>query len=300
LRHRLLRDKPDVEWPSETSFARILNREGLTHGRKQARRVPLAEHPLASPRAPNDIWCADFKGKFRVDRKYCHPLTITDAFSRYVLCCRDTGAECFEPTRAAFENTFKEYGLPLRIKTDNGSPFASRAVGGLSQLSMWWVKLGILPERTRPGHPQDNGRHERMHRTLKAETARPARSTLGAQQAAFDAWVHDFNHERPHQALEMLVPAAVFTNSPRPYPTELSDPEYPEHFEIQRVRKNGSIRLQGADFSVARLLRNETIGIEPLEDGIHQLWFGPIYLGLVTHHGKGKATLDRNCPINDE
>jgi transposase InsO family protein len=191
LRDRLTKANPSVAWPSETTFARILSREGLSQDRKPARRVPLAEHPPSAPRAPNDVWCADFKGKFRVGRQYCHPLTVTDAFSRFVLCCRDTGAERFEPTRAAFEQTFREYGLPLRIKTDNGSPFASLAVGGLSQLSLWWVKLGILPERSRPGHPEDNGRHERMHRTLKAETARPPKSTLDAQQAAFDAWVLD-------------------------------------------------------------------------------------------------------------
>jgi len=202
--------------------------------------------------------------------------------------------------QAAFERAFREYGLPLRIKTDNGAPFASKSVGGLSRLSVWWIKLGILPERSRPGHPEDNGRHERMHRTLKAETARPAMSTLEAQQAAFDAWVADFNQVRPHEALDMATPNELFVPSRRVFPAELPDPEYPDHFELRRVKRNGSFLFEGVPFTLGQVLTAETIGLELLDDGFWQLWFGPIYLGLLTLQGGGKGSLNRSFPISKD
>ena len=296
LLERLQRNHPEVHWPSESTFARILKRQGLVQGRRRMRRTPLPEHPLAAAHEPNHVWCADFKGKFRVGKRYCHPLTISDACSRYVLCCDDTGGERFEPTKTAFERTFREYGLPLRMRTDNGRPFASTSLGGLSKLSIWWVKLGILPERTRPAHPQDNGIHERMHRTLKQETANPPSNTLQAQQAAFAAWRRDFNYERPHQALAMKTPAELHLKSPRPFPESIGDPEYPDHFEVRRVKPNGHISLHNSTTLVANLLAREAVGLEPLEDGHWQLWFGPIYLGLLTEHGKGIINLQPNKP----
>lgn len=290
------RKHPDVRWPAASTVGEILKRHGLIQPRKRRRRTPVSTHPLAAAREPNDIWCVDYKGKFRLDRRYCHPFTITDAASRYVLCCQDTGTESFEPTKAACERAFREFGLPLRIRSDNGSPFASRAVGGLSQLSVWWVKLGILPERIEPGKPQQNGRHERMHRTLKYEAVTNG-SEPDAQQAAFDRWRREFNHERPHQALDNRVPADVYAPSPRPYREAVGDPEYPDDFDVRRVGRNGRITVNNTRIVLGSVLGGEAVGLEPLEeDGRFQLWFGPVYLGLLTLLGRARFALDKNLP----
>jgi transposase InsO family protein len=291
----LERKYPSVAWPAPSTVATILSRHGLVQERKRRQRTPRPTQPLAAAREPNDIWCADYKGKFRLDRRYCHPFTMTDAVSRYVLCCVDTGSESTEPTKAACERVFREHGLPLRIRSDNGSPFATRAIGGLSALSVWWLKLGILPERIEPGKPQQNGRHERMHRTLKREAVDTG-SRADAQQAAFDRWRHDFNHERPHEALGDRVPADVYTPSRRPFPDEIGDPEYPSEFEVRRVRSNGCAYYEGVDVPLGAVLRHEAVGFEPIDDGRFQLWFGPIYLGRLTHLGRGQLTFEKNTP----
>lgn len=296
LRNRLLVIEPDVAWPSESSFSRILKRRGLVETRKRRRRTPLAEPFLARADEPNHIWCVDYKGKFRMNQKYCHPLTVSDAKSRFVLCCSDTGAERTEVAQTAFENTFREYGLPLRIRSDNGTPFASTGLGGLSRLSVWWIKLGILPERTRPGHPQDNGMHERMHRTLKAETANPPRATKKEQQEAFDRWRFEFNHERPHEALGMLTPASQYQPSSRKMPDEIGDPEYPSHFEVRRLHRSGCLKFLRGYATLGSILGHEAIGLEPVDDGFYQVWFGPIYLGLLAEQAGSKLNFTRNIP----
>jgi putative transposase len=254
---------------------------------------------LAAATKPNVVWCADFKGKFRVGREYCTPLTISDAYSRFLLECRKTEGERTEQVKSVFEQAFHEYGLPLRIRTDNGSPFASRAVGGLSRLSIWWVKLGILPERIEPGHPEQNGRHERMHRTLKLETASPPRPTLDAQQTAFDCFRYTYNYERPHEALEQRTPASIYAPSLRPMPSHISEPEYPEELDLRRVDKNGTVCLRYSIVRLSNLLIGETVGVEEIDDNKWQLWFGPIYLGLVIQQSKGtKATIVKNLPVD--
>lgn len=293
---RLTITRPEVDWPSESTIARLMRRRGLVQERRRRRRTPAAEHRLATAHEPNQVWCADFKGKFRAGRRYTHPLTITDAKSRYVLCCHDTGGENLLPTQEAFKRTFLEYGLPLRIRSDNGTPFASTAIGGLSRLSIWWVKLGILPERTRPGHPQDNGSHERMHRTLKTETAKPARPSPEEQQTAFDAWRHEFNQERPHEALGMATPASVYHRSPRSMPEEPGDPEYPDHFEVRRIHRNGRLKFRGQFVGLGAVLGTELVGIEPVDDCHSQLWFGPIHLGLITEQANRTISLVTNNP----
>lgn len=300
LRSLLYRDEPTLSWPSEATVARILKRRGLVAQKRRRRRTPVSEHPLAAAHEPNHVWCTDFKGKFRVGQRYCHPLTISDARSRFVLCCSDTGGERFEPTRDAFERTFREYGVPLRMRSDNGRPFASSAVGGLSRLSVWWLKLGILPERTRPGHPQDNGMHERMHRTLKADTAKPPRSTLELQQEAFDTWRDEFNHHRPHEALGMKTPAEVYQASPRPFPEEVGDPDYPDYFEVRRIKARGGFLFHKQELHLAAVLRGEAIGLEPIDDGLWQVWFGPIYLGLLTELGRNKSKFTPNIPYENQ
>ncbi len=296
LRASLERDHPTVCWPASSTIGEILARHGLVQARKRRRRTPVGTHPLAAARAPNDVWCADYKGKFRIDRRYCHPFTMTDAASRYVLCCFDTGTESFGPTKAVCERVFREHGLPRRIRSDNGTPFASTGIGGLSELSVWWVKLGILPERIEPGKPQQNGRHERMHRTLKLEAAEKG-SRADAQQAAFDRWRDDFNRERPHEAIANRVPADLYVPSSRPFSDEVGDPEYPDDFEIRRVASNDYIKFQRAQVSIGKVLRGQVIGLEPIDDdGRFQLWFGPMYLGLLTCLAGGKHTLERNFP----
>lgn len=282
---------PDVRWPAQSTVGALLKRRGLVQPKQRRRRTPRSTQPLAAATAPNVVWCTDFKGKFRVGRKYCNPLTISDAHSRFLLRCTRTDGERLEPVRKVFERAFLEYGLPLRMRSDNGTPFASSAVGGLSRLSVWWIKLGILPERIEPGHPEQNGRHERMHRTLKLETASPPCSTLEAQQLAFDRFVEVYNHERPHEALGQQTPGSIYEPSPRPMPRTVGDPEYPVDFEVRRVRKNGHFFFLNKELKLSRVLANEAIGLEQIADARWQLWFGPIFLGLMIERGRGKVPI---------
>jgi putative transposase len=288
--------QPDVAWPSRSTICAILKRNGLIEERRPRRRTPQSTFPLAAATAPNVVWCTDFKGKFRVERRYCHPLTITDANSRYLLRCEPLEGEDVAQSKQVFEATFREFGLPLRIRSDNGVPFASTAIGGLSALSVWWVKLGILPERTEPGHPEQNGRHERMHRTLKAEVASPPKSEWHEQQRALEAWRREFNEERPHEALEMKTPASCYEPSPRPFPTTIGDPEYPDHFELRRVKSNGVISMQDQSVVLGNVLQRECVGVEPIDDGLWHLWFGPVFLGRLRKLGRQKYDLQKNTP----
>jgi putative transposase len=292
----LARHHPGVEWPAHSTVSKMLRRQGLVGDRKLRRRTPRATHPLASATEPNVVWCTDFKGKFRVNRQYCNPLTISDACSRFLLAVDAIDGERFEPTREVFERVFAEYGLPLRIRSDNGSPFASRALGGLSKLSVWWVKLGILPERIEPGHPEQNGRHERMHRTLKAETATPPRGSRDAQQAAFDAFRLEYNSERPHEALAQATPRSRYVESPRQLPNRPSDPDYPDEFDVRRVNAKGELKLHGTQVTLSMVLAREAVGLEPVDDRRWQLWFGPVYLGQLHQLGPHRLQLVRNSP----
>ena len=229
---------------------------------------------------PNAIWSADFKGQFRTrDGHVCYPLTVQDTYSRYLLACQGlTGTETI-PTKRVFTRLFKEYGLPQRIRTDNGIPFASSALGRLSQLSVWWIRLGIVPELIEPGCPQQNGRHERMHRTLKAETLKPPAASRPAQQQRFHRFREIYNRERPHQALKQQTPASHYTASPRPFPRRLLPIEYPAHFEVRRVSRNGGIRWHSRRVPVSHILAPLDVGFEPLTDGTWNVFFGPIHLG---------------------
>jgi putative transposase len=297
LRAWLDKHHPETHWPAPSTIGDVLRRHGLVQPRRVRRRTPVSQHALAACSAPNIVWCADFKGAFRVAGRYCHPLTISDGYSRFLLRCEAMAAEQAEPVKRAFRATFEEYGLPLRIRTDNGAPFASSAPGGLSTLSVWWVKLGILPERIEPAHPEQNGQHERLHRTLKCEATRPGVGSVQAQQEAFDRFRHYYNDERPHEALAQCPPASLYRPSSRPMPRELHDPEYPEHFEIARVLRDGRLRWHGGTMVVSTVLGHEVVGLEPLDEQRWQLWFGPIYLGLVTEKGQGKFDLAKNRPL---
>ncbi len=280
IRVLLEQNHPDWDIPSKTTIYNILVEEGLIRPQRRRNRVPAGQQPFAPVHEPNDVWSADFKGQFKTkDGVWCYPLTVMDHQSRYLLACRNFDGTKHEPTRKAFELLFREYGMPWRIRTDNGVPFASRSAGGLSELSKWWVRLGIMPERIEPGKPQQNGRHERMHKTLKAATAIPPAQTPQLQQQAFDEFCTRYNNERPHESLEQKVPASQYRPSTRPMPEKLPELEYPGHFRVNLVHHSGIINHQGHRVYIAGLLKGERVGVEETADGVWDVYFGPLRLG---------------------
>jgi transposase InsO family protein len=291
----LLREHPQRSWPCPSTIGAVLKRYGLTRPNKRRRRAtPSSE--LTQPEAANQVWAIDFKGWFRTqDGVRCDPLTISDTHTRYLLRCQAMDRTGGKFVRPLMEATFREYGLPQRIRSDNGSPFASTGVGGLSRLSVWWLRLGIVPERIEPGHPEQNGRHERMHRTLKQETAQPPSRTARAQQQAFGRFQRMYNEERPHEALGMATPASRYEPSPRRYPERLPEIEYPAGFARRRVQISGAVHWRLGRFFLGEALENETVGIEEVEDG-WRIWFGPLLLARLdarqTNHPYAKRDKD--------
>lgn len=278
----LSRHYPDVSWPVRSTIGEILKRHGLTRPQTRTRRCTTSRTPFYDVTHANATWCADFKGWFRTrDGKRCDPLTISDAFSRYALACRVLPLTVHAHVKPVFEQTFKEHGLPGAIRTDNGPPFATTGVAGLSKLSVWWIKLGIRPERIQPGKPSQNGRHERFHRTLKQETVSPPKATLRAQQLAFTRFLKEYNRDRPHEALDDRTPADLYQSSPRPFPTRVADMEYPDHFEVRGVRKDGRARWRGELLYVTQALSGERVGLEQITDRHWTLCYGPLELGVV-------------------
>lgn len=282
----LRRREAAIGWPAASTAGEILKRHGLVRPRRRRRPALTQATGLCRPQAANDQWSADFKGWFRMaDGQRCDPLTIADGFSRFLLRCRAVQRPDEEHTRPVFRSAFRDYGLPRAMRTDNGPPFAStQALGGLTRLSAWWVKLGITLERIDPGEPQQNGRHERMHATLKQETARPPRANGRAQQRAFDDFCHVYNFERPHEALADTPPAQWYEASPRPYPERQPELEYPGHFEIRQVRSSGEIKWRGEFLYVNQALIGEPVGLEPISDRHWRMFFGPVALGLLDDH----------------
>jgi putative transposase len=294
LRAWLASKDPDTQWPAASTIGDLLKARGLVEPVRRRPRVPCSTQPLAAATAPNVVWSADFKGCFRVAGRVCNPLTITDNFSRMLLRLERVDTLREEHVAPVFDAAFEEYGLPWRIRTDNGAPFATRSPGGLSKLSVKWVKLGIIPERIEPGKPQQNGRHERMHRTLKLETASPPRPSMELQQHAFEHFRAVYNEERPHEALGQKTPASMYGRSPRVQPSELPDPEYPDDFELRRVHHNGTIGWHRHQPSLGVVLADQVVGLEPIRDGVWQVWFGPIYLGLFRELSKGRSEFIKN------
>ncbi len=282
LVHRLTQLEPATRWPATSTAGEILKRHGLTVPRRRKRRTPPYTQPFRESLQPNDVWCADFKGWFRTQcGTRIDPLTISDAVSRYLLRCQDLRRPTRTAAQAVFTAVFQQFGLPAAIRTDNGAPFASTGLGGLSRLSVWWLRLGIVPERIRPGHPEENGRHERMHRTLKQATAAPPRATPKAQQLAFDRFLTEYNQERPHEALDMQTPAQHYQPSPRPFPARLPEMEYPSGYLVRRVRSNGQIRWQGRLIFVSEVLIGQKVGLIQVDNGIWRLDFGALKLALL-------------------
>jgi len=255
--------------PSPSAIHGVLLRAGLIE--RQKRRAYHQAQPthLRKAEAPNEVWCIDYKGQFRLgDKSYCYPLTLTDQYSRYLLGCEAMARISDEEARDACEQVFREYGLPAAIRSDNGTPFASTGLAGLTKLSAYWMRLGIALERIRPAKPQDNGRHERMHRTLKRETTRPARANLLQQQERFDAFLDEYNRERPHEALAMRRPAEVYQPSARPHPAQLPELTYPTHDDVLRVYGNGAIHIPGrGKVRLSLALAGQLVGIRELDDG---------------------------------
>ncbi len=234
LRAELMGKHPELLWPAASTIGDVLKRHGLIGPRRRRVRTMPSTQPFADCAQANDLWCVDFKGHFKLgDGTRCHPLTVTDSFSRYLIKIESLAAPRGEPVRQAFELAFREFGLPTRIRSDNGAPFASLAPGGLTALSIWWMQLGIVLERIEPGQPQQNGRHERFHRTLKFETLDEPAATLAAQQRFFDRFRHEYNDERPHEALGQVPPARCYEPSWRPYPRELIVPSYDDDFKVR-------------------------------------------------------------------
>lgn len=268
--------------PAASTIGELYKRHGLVsaRGKRRARSAPLSA-PLSHATAPNVVWSADFKGHFRLKNgRWCYPLTLSDNASRYLLVCQGLA----HPTAAAvwphFEHALRDYGLPRALRTDNGSPFASVALGGLTRLSVWLLKLGITLERIRPGRPDQNGRHERMHRTLKAHIEPPERS-LAAQQRALQAFQYHYNHQRPHEALGGITPARHYTPSTRAYPARVQSPEYDTGFEVRRVRHNGQIKWHGNLIFVSEALIGEPVGLKQIDETRWQLLFCDMPLGVI-------------------
>ncbi len=280
LRAYLQRKAGEIVWPASSSIGALLEREGLVTARRKRLRTPPYSEPLAHADAPNRVWCTDFKGWFRCgDGTRCDPLTCTDACSRYLLRCRAVAKTDGAHVQALFEAMFREYGMPEAIRSDNGPPFASRAPGGLTRLSMWWLRLGIGHERIAPGSPEQNGRHERMHETLKQETAAPPRATLGQQQKAFAAFEREYNEERPHEALGNRTPAEVYQRSERAFPARLPELEYPAGVYLRRISQQGSLKWKTKRTFLSEVLARETVGLLEVEDEYFEVYYGPLLVG---------------------
>lgn len=282
IRARLLRDHADQPVPAESTIGEILKRQGLTVNRKRRRPIRAPCQPLADAGAPNDVWCVDFKGWFRTaDGTRIDPLTLSDAYSRFLLRCQALQAADAFHVKPVCEAAFREYGLPVGLRSDNGAPFGSNGESGLTRLTVWWIKLGIVPEHITPGKPQQNGRHERMHRTLKQATAAPPAGYRRAQQQRFDQFREEYNHQRPHEALGQQTPADHYQPSPRVYPERLREVEYPADWLVRQVSPGGQMRWQGDSVFVAHALEGEPVGLEPRPGGGWRVWFSFYEVGVL-------------------
>ena len=276
----LQRKDPQTIWPSRWTICGILKRDGLVRQKTKRRKVGHPGKPTSIVTAPNELWCADFKGEFKTrDGRYCYPLTVTDSYSRYLLGCQGLLSTERQGAKEAFADLFKKYGLPAAIRSDNGTPFASTALGRLSQLSVWWIRLGIRPELIEPGHPQQNGQHERMHRTLKAETTRPPAANLSQQQRLFNRFRREYNEVRPHEGIELRTPATLYEASRRNLPKEVPELVYPAHFETRLVSKNSGIRWNSQWVAVSQTCAGLHVGLEQVDHGLWDVYLGPVKLG---------------------
>jgi transposase InsO family protein len=296
---RLRKRYPERSWPARSTTADILKRNGRVHPRHSRKRW---KHPGAAPfntSAPNQIWTCDFKGQFRMrNGLYCYPLTVVDHFSRYLLCCHGLHDVGTKSVKTQFLRLFRKHGLPDAIRSDNGAPFASTGIHGLTRLNVWWLKLGITHQRITPANPQQNGAHERMHRTLKARATKPPAANLNTQQRSFNRFRHTYNDIRPHEALNDETPASRWAPSRRPYPPTIPPPHYPPHLEVRRVSNAGAFRLHSGQHFLSQALNGEHIGLEEIDDGIWNILFYDTLLGRFderTNNITGAPALREKC-----
>ncbi len=307
IRQKLLERIGAARCPAESTVSAVLKRHGLVKARKRRRHaVPGAAGPLDHCHGPNELWCADFKGWWKtLDGQRCEPLTVTDAWSRYLLKCvglgNGTGTAIVKPH---FEMLFREYGLPAAIRTDNGTPFASTGLGGLTKLSVWWMRLGLRLERIEPGCPQQNGRHERMHLSLEQSQERSARANLTQQQRALEKFRQEYNEQRPHEALAQRTPAQLYTASPRIYSGRLPPArEYPREWRTRQIRSDGRMKWGGTEINVTLALAEECIGLKPIDDGKWAVWFEQMELGTFDERAgkvKGHKRIKITTPTEEE
>lgn len=282
LRDWLVLHQPQRRWPAASTLGEVYKRHGLVKARQRRARTVVSGEALSECKRSNQVWSSDFKGHFRLGTgQWCYPLTVSDNHSRYLLACQGLS----HPSEAAvwpwFEGVFRRYGLPEAMRTDNGSPFASVALGGLTRLSVWWMKLGIRVERIAPGCPGQNGRHERMHRTLKEDTASPPEANRAAQQRAFKRFCAKYNGERPHESLGGLTPGMCYEPSSRAYPERVPEVHYPGEMSVRRVRSNGEVKWRGTRVYVSEALRGERIGLQAIDTGRWQVYFAHQALGVL-------------------
>lgn len=287
LRVHLKQKNPRVEWPAASTIGEILKREGLVIPRVVRRRTPPYTQPFAEVGEPNQVWCMDFKGWFRTgDGERIDPFTVSDACSRYLLRCQAVEKSNTEQVQGILEATFREYGLPLRMRSDNGAPFATRAIAGISRLAVYLMKLGIVTERIQPGCPEQNGRHERMHRTLHEETAQPPAGNRRAQQKSFDRFRWEYNEERPHEALGQKTPASCYQSSPRSYPARVREPEYGSSLLVRRVGLRGAFSWKHEHIFLSEALIGERVGLEAEDERYYTVYFAEFALGLFDSHSQ--------------
>lgn len=282
IRDFLIRFHPDLPMPASSTIGELYKKYGFVEARTRRRRVPPHTKPLAHCDQPNSVWSADFKGQFKMgNNQVCYPLTISDNYSRYLLACQGLEGPRLNDSQSVFQRVFEEYGLPDSIRTDNGQPFAGVGIGGLTRLSIWWLKLGIAPERIEPAKPQQNGRHERMHRTLKRSTAMPAQANMKAQQQSFDQFRNEYNELRPHNSLNGQQPSSVYRSSLKPFPKQLPEVEYSSLFTTRHVKTSGEISLGGRLYFISELLHNERIGLMPIDEDRSFVYFSNLKLGIL-------------------
>jgi len=283
----LLKKKfPNDEWPSATRLYEIFKDHHLVCSRKLRRRVPRT-HPLGEVNASNDVWCADFKGWFLTqDESKIEPLTITDGYSRYVIRCQHLEKKSFEEVWKVYSDAFYQYGLPKRIRTDNGPPFATTAIGRLSRLAINLIKVGIIPEWIQPGHPEENGRHERFHRTLKEGIATPPASNFSEQIQRMEVFVEEYNFERPHESLNLQTPGSCYEPSSREWNGKLCSPEYDSSkLVVRKVGSSGCIYLKQRGYYLGQILSGEYVGLDPIGFDNYKVYYGPVFLGTLLEKG---------------
>jgi putative transposase len=279
LRYWLQRRRPTVAWPCRDTIHEVLRRAGLVRVRRRRRRPVHPPVHLTQPTVPNLVWTVDYKGEFKTgDGRWCYPFTLRDGCTRYVLRCRGLEAHTGRLTRRECEHAFRTFGLPACMRSDNGAPFGGPGLARWSRLAVWWIRLGIQPERITPRRPQQNGSHEQFHRVLKGHTARPPAGSLAAQQRRFRAFVAEYNQERPHDALAGATPASRYTPSPRPYPDRLPPVEYPGAWIVRRVSSTGTISWRGSALFLTEALAGHHVAFEPIDDGLWLVRFAALAL----------------------